>query len=125
MVIGDDFGPPKNAVHETLIDHPRDFPDDATRQLHQQRILKQAAEYLLAAEKAPVERVTLGSRPMPKPGFPIIGPAGNCPNLYMVVTHSGVTLASILGELVTEEILDRVSVVMLEPYRLSRFPESF
>jgi len=27
--------------------------------------------------------------------------------------------------LVTEEILDRVSVVMLEPYRLSRFPESF
>jgi glycine/D-amino acid oxidase-like deaminating enzyme len=120
MVIGDDFGPPKNAVHETLIDHPRDFPDDATRQLHQQ-----AAEYLPAAEKAPVERVTLGWRPMPKDGFPIIGPAGNCFNLYIVVTHSGVTLASILGELVTEEILDRVSVVMLEPYRPSRFPESF
>lgn len=125
MVIGDDLGPTKNAVHETLIEHPRDFPDDATRQLHQQRILKQAAEYLPAAERAPVERVTLGWRPMPKDGFPIIGPAGNCPNLYIVVTHSGVTLASILGELVTEEILDRVSVVMLEPYRLSRFPESF
>ena len=125
MVIGDDFGPPKNAVHEYLDGHPLDFPDDRTRRLHEQRILKQAAEYLPAAERAPVERVTLGWRPMPKDGFPIIGPAGNCPNLYIVVTHSGVTLASILGELVTEEILDRVSVVMLEPYRPSRFPESF
>ncbi len=121
MVIGDDFPPPKNAIHGTLNHHPLDFPDDATRELHRQRILKQAAAYLPAAEKAPVEKVTLGWRPMPKDGFPIIGPAGNCPNLYIIVTHSGVTLASILGELVTEEILDRVSVRMLEPYRLSRF----
>lgn len=121
MVIGDDLGPPPNAVHEPLRHHPLGFPDEATRQLHQQRILKQAAEYLPAAEKAPVERVTLGWRPMPQDGFPIVGPAGNCPNLYIVVTHSGVTLASILGELVTQEILDRVSVAMLEPYRPSRF----
>ena len=53
--------------------------------------------------------------------FPIIGPAGNCPNLYIAVTHRGVTLAAILGKLVTQEILDRVSVAMLEPYRPSRF----
>jgi glycine/D-amino acid oxidase-like deaminating enzyme len=123
MVIGDDFRPPKDAVHETLNQHPLDFPDDAARELHEQRILKQAAAYLPAAEKAPVEKVTLGWRPMPKDGFPILGPAGNCPNLYIAVTHSGVTLASILGELVTQEILDRVSVRMLEPYRLSRFQE--
>ena len=121
MVIGDDFGPPQNAVHEYLNHHPLDFPDDATRRLHERRILKQAAAYLPAAEKAPVERVTLGWRPMPKDGFPTISPAGNCPNLYIVVTHSGVTLAAILGELVTEEILDGVSVAMLEPYRPSRF----
>ena len=123
MVIGDDFGPPKNAVHEYLNHHPLDFPDDTTRRLHAQRILQQAAAYLPAAEKAPVERVTLGWRPMPRDGFPIIGPPGNCPNLYIVVTHSGVTLAAILGELVTEEILDGVSVAMLEPYRPSRFHE--
>lgn len=53
----------------------------------------------------------------------MIGPAGTYANLYIVVTHSGVTLASILGELVTREILDSVSVEMLEPYRLSRFHE--
>lgn len=60
---------------------------------------------------------------MAKAGFPIIGPARTYPNLCIVVTHSGVTLASILGELVTREILDSVSVAMLEPYRLSRFHE--
>ena len=58
---------------------------------------------------------------MAKAGFPIIGPAGTYPNLYIVVTHSGATLASILGELVTREILDGVSVEMLAPDRLSRF----
>lgn len=70
-----------------------------------------------------MERVTLGWRPMLKDGFAILGPAGNGPNLYIAVTHSGVTLASILGELVTEQILARVSVSMLEPYRPSRFHE--
>jgi len=60
---------------------------------------------------------------MPKDGFSILGPAGNCPNLSMAATHRGVTLASILGELVTEGILDRVTVRMLEPYRPSRFHE--
>jgi glycine/D-amino acid oxidase-like deaminating enzyme len=59
---------------------------------------------------------------MSKHGFPFIGLAGNYPNLYIAVTH-GVTLASILGELVTQELLDGVSVAMLEPYRLSRFHE--
>lgn len=76
---------------------------------------------MLAAEKAPVERATLGWRPMSKHGFPFLGPAGNYPNLYIAVTH-GVTLAS-LGELVTQELVDGVSVAMLEPYRLSRFHE--
>jgi len=58
---------------------------------------------------------------MPKDGFPIVGFAESCPNLYVVVTHSGVTVAPILGELVSLEVLDRVKVQMLEPYRLSRF----
>ena len=121
MVIGDDFGPPPTPAHEYLNRHPLDFPDDAIRHLHQQRILKQAAQYLPAAGKAPVDKVTLGWRPMPRDGFPIVGPAESFPNLYVVVTHSGVTLAGILGELVTQEILDRVAVHMLEPYRPSRF----
>jgi glycine/D-amino acid oxidase-like deaminating enzyme len=124
MVIGDDFGPSPTPAHDALDRHPLDFPNDAIRKLHEQRILKQAAQYLPAAEKAPVEKVTLGWRPMPKDGFPVIGPTESCPNLYILVTHSGVTLASILGELVAQEILDGVAVAMLEPYRPSRFQEA-
>lgn len=122
MVVGDDLGPPKSAVHEYLKSQPRDFPDDSIRALHSQRILKEAAQYLPQVAKAEVAKVTLGWRPMPKDGYPIVGPCSPYPNLYVVVTHSGVTLAPILGELVTQEVLDHVSVQMLEPYRASRFP---
>jgi len=121
MVIGDDFGPPKTPVHEYLNSHPLDFPNEAIRALHRQRILKQASQYLPQIADAPVEKVTLGWRPMPKDGFPIVGPSSQCPNLYVVVTHSGVTLAPLLGEIISLEVLDRVAVLMLEPYRPSRF----
>lgn len=124
MVIGDDLGPPQTSVHEYLSSHPLDFPTEAIRTLHQQRILKQASQYLPQVADAPVEKVTLGWRPMPKDGFPIVGPSSRCPNLYVVVTHSGVTLAPILGEIVSLEVLDGVEVRMLEPYRPSRFLSS-
>jgi glycine/D-amino acid oxidase-like deaminating enzyme len=58
---------------------------------------------------------------MPKDGYPIIGAGRVCPNLYLAVTHSGVTLAPLLGELATMEILDGVEVEMLAPYRQARF----
>jgi glycine/D-amino acid oxidase-like deaminating enzyme len=122
MVIGDDFGPPKTAVHDYLKSQPQDFPDESIRDLHLQRILKQAAQYLPQVAKSSVTKVTLGWRPMPQDGFPIVGLCSQYPNLYVVVTHSGVTLAPLLGELVSLEILDHVSVQMLEPYRVTRFP---
>jgi glycine/D-amino acid oxidase-like deaminating enzyme len=39
----------------------------------------------------------------------------------VAATHSGVTLAPLIGELASIEILDGVPVEMLEPYRPSRF----
>jgi glycine/D-amino acid oxidase-like deaminating enzyme len=40
----------------------------------------------------------------------------SCPNAYVAVTHSGVTLAALLGQLVATEVLDRVRVERLDPY---------
>ena len=68
-----------------------------------------------------VERVSLGRRVMPLDEYPIVGFAGECSNLYVVATHSGVTLAALLGEYAAAEIVDGVKIDMLEPYRLSRF----
>jgi glycine/D-amino acid oxidase-like deaminating enzyme len=121
MVIGDDLGPPGTAAHDYLRQQPADFPDENFRELHRRRLLAEAAQYLPQLADAPVERVTVGWRPMPKDGYPIVGACRACPNLYLAVTHSGVTLAPLLGELASLEILDGVEVGMLAPYRPARF----
>lgn len=62
---------------------------------------------------------TVGYRPTPKDGFPIIGDA--CDGLYVAVMHSGVTLAPLAGLLASNEILKGETEPMLAPFRLSRF----
>ncbi|MFG7944217.1 MULTISPECIES: NAD(P)/FAD-dependent oxidoreductase [Streptomyces] len=62
-------------------------------------------------------------RPLPLDGLPVVGPldppgAGRGP--YVVVTHSGVTLAAGLAELVAAELLTGDPQPALEPYRPHR-----
>lgn len=85
------------------------------------RILEEAARYLPALNKAQIDQVTLGWRPMPKDDYPIIGFANGEPSVYLAVTHSGITLGPLIGQLATVEILNRVDVTLLQSYRLSRF----
>lgn len=63
---------------------------------------------------------TVGYRPTPKDGLPIIGPT-TCKGLYAAVMHSGVTLAPLVGKLVAAEVLGELQEDQLAPYRLSRF----
>jgi glycine/D-amino acid oxidase-like deaminating enzyme len=67
-----------------------------------------------------MEFVTVGYRPTPKDGFPIIGNGGH-KGLYVVVMHSGVTLAPLVGLLASNEILTGIDDANLAPFRLSRF----
>ncbi|MBI4519563.1 MAG: FAD-binding oxidoreductase [Gemmatimonadetes bacterium] len=85
------------------------------------RILEQVARWLPPLRAADLDQVTLGWRPMPRDGHPIIGFLEQAPDVYVAVTHSGVTLGALLGRLATLEILDGVRVDLLEPYRLARF----
>jgi glycine/D-amino acid oxidase-like deaminating enzyme len=64
---------------------------------------------------------TIGYRPTPKDGFPIIGPAETAPGLYVAVMHSGVTLAPLVGLLAADEIFGEDRSSLLAPFRLSRF----
>jgi glycine/D-amino acid oxidase-like deaminating enzyme len=84
-------------------------------------ILRNAAQVLPGLRGVAVERVAVGKRVMPVDEYPIIGFADNCPNLYVAATHSGVTLAPLVGQLAALEILDEARVTLLEPYRPSRF----
>ena len=63
----------------------------------------------------------IGFRPVPEDGYPIIGPAPRAPDIHVAVTHSGVTLAPILGETVAAEVAGGQRVASLAPYRPERF----
>ena len=93
---------------------------DASR-THGEQLLAAAAHWLPALAKAELERVTLGRRPMPADGKPIVGFCGDGPRVYLAVMHSGVTLAPVIGRLACREILDGEPAELLAPYRLSRF----
>ncbi|PDQ18800.1 D-amino-acid oxidase, partial [Mesorhizobium sanjuanii] len=64
---------------------------------------------------------TIGYRPTPTDGFPIIGRAKGVPGLYVAVMHSGVTLAPAVGLFAAREILDGERDPLLAPYGLARF----
>jgi glycine/D-amino acid oxidase-like deaminating enzyme len=115
--------PPDLPVHAAIRQGAIDFPDDAIRALHGNRALDKIKAFLPGARAATLERVTLGFRPMPTDGFPVAGHVPGAPDLYVAVTHSGVTLAPILGLHVRSELLHERAVDALAPYRPGRFSQ--
>jgi glycine/D-amino acid oxidase-like deaminating enzyme len=96
-------------------------PTTNTSREYGEQLIQEAATFLPKLKGATLERVTLGWRPLPRDEFPIIGFAEACPNMYIAVMHSGVTLSALIGQLAALEILDGANVDLLESYRLSRF----
>ncbi len=88
---------------------------------HGAALLAEAARYLPALAGAGLDRLSIGRRPMPSDGLPVVGFAASCPDVYLAVGHSGVTLAPVLGRMAAAEILDGLSFELLEDYRPSRF----
>jgi glycine/D-amino acid oxidase-like deaminating enzyme len=86
-----------------------------------EEIFQQAVRVMPSLADSAIEHVTLGYRVMPADEYPILGFADACPHLYVAATHSGVTLAPVIGELAAIEILDGVPQPQLAPYRPSRF----
>lgn len=108
VVTGTSFGP--SAITETSAEQGV-------------RILSSSARFLPGLARAELEQVTLGWRPLPQDNYPIVGFASGAPQVYLAVMHSGVTLAPLVGRLVSMELLDDVRVELFEPYRLERFSE--
>ena len=66
--------------------------------------------------------VAIGVRPYPSDGNTIAGGLPGSPGLYLIATHSGVTLAPVLGALMAELVLDGDLPGALKPFSLERFP---
>lgn len=60
-------------------------------------------------------------RPLPVDGLSIVGLAPSVDGCYLVVTHSGVTLAPHLAQLVARELVDGEEADELAPFRPGRF----
>jgi glycine/D-amino acid oxidase-like deaminating enzyme len=121
-VVGTDAtAPPHTAVHDDIRARTMDFPDQALREYHGNRILTKISSFLPASRGVALERLTLGFRPLPMDGFPVVGALPASPEVHVAVTHSGVTLAPIIARHTTEEVLHGSRADMLAPYRPERF----
>ncbi len=89
---------------------------------HAGDLLERASGYLPGLKGTRAIPVPVGWRPMPLDGYPVMGFASEAPNLYVALTHSGVTLAPMLSQLAAQEICDGVAAeAVLGPYRPERF----
>lgn len=91
-------------------------------QAHADDLLARACRYLPGLAGAEAVPVPVGWRPMPLDGYPAMGFAAEAPNLYVALTHSGVTLAPLLSQLAVQEVCEGVPAdAVLGPYRPQRF----
>jgi glycine/D-amino acid oxidase-like deaminating enzyme len=95
---------------------PGTDPDGAAAEL-----FAKVKTVLRGGEDLELDFYTVGYRPTPRDGFPIVGRADGTDGLYLALSHSGITLAPAIGLFAAQEILDGVSEPLLAPYRLSRF----
>ena len=83
-------------------------------------LLARAARIVPNLNSARIESTRIGIRSVPIDGLPAAGFAPSIENAYFLASHSGVSLAPVLGRLVAAELLGEVQPE-LEPYRLDRF----
>ncbi len=66
-------------------------------------------------------RLGVGIRPYPEDGMSLVGPLPGSTGLHVIATHSGVSLAPILGSLMADAIIDGELPGRLEPFSLERY----
>lgn len=84
-------------------------------------LLAQAKAMLRGADALKLDFHTVGHRPIPRDGFPVIGRPDAAAGLYVAVMHSGITLAPAVGLFAAEEILAGRRDPLLAPYGPARF----
>ncbi|MEZ0240155.1 MAG: NAD(P)/FAD-dependent oxidoreductase, partial [Chloroflexota bacterium] len=83
-------------------------------------LLARAARVVRGLDDARIEMARIGIRSVARDGLPVAGFAAELANLYLLVSHSGATLAPILGRLGAAELLGEPQA-KLAPYRPDRF----
>ncbi|MGG4495001.1 NAD(P)/FAD-dependent oxidoreductase [Brevibacillus reuszeri] len=79
---------------------------------------------LRGGENLTLESISVGLRPMPEDGYPIVGFHDRVQGLYLAVMHPAITLAPLVSRLAAKEIIGNMQVDELSSWRLSRFSVS-
>jgi glycine/D-amino acid oxidase-like deaminating enzyme len=90
---------------------------------HARALLAQAARFFPILATAGVDKWWVAWRAMPSDRLPIVGPLPWLDSLYLAISHSGVTLAPVLGRLVAAEVATQATDGLLAPFRPARFAE--
>lgn len=109
-----------------------DDTDDWIADGHDQALLDRIASHLLDRARRlipglPIDgwrgrcQVRVGVRPMPADGHSVVGEVPDAPGVFLAATHSGVTLAPVIGELLAENILGGRAPPQIEPFGCHRF----
>lgn len=121
VVLGEQDGAPQNEAHaKRLANRPNRFPAAELAAQHASRILAVAQQYCPMLADAMVEDVFIGWRPLPLDGHPVMGFSPARAGAYIAISHSGVSLAPILGRMAAQEIIEGIELEMLAPYRPDR-----
>jgi glycine/D-amino acid oxidase-like deaminating enzyme len=85
------------------------------------RLLERARKLFPALADVDLDSVRVGVRPIPADGLTVAGFTESMPGLYVVVTHSGITLAQYLARLVSAEVVGQQEAAALAEFRPTRF----
>lgn len=103
--------------------HGDEAPDAPVVTAAVDTLLRRLDGVLRGAAGTGVESVFVGVRPMPRDGMSVIGPLPGVRSLYAVITHSGLTLSSVLAEIVAAEVAG-AQQPLAAPFRPDRFRAS-
>ena len=120
IVFGEQAGAPNSHI-DRLIEKPKDFPSKLFAEQHTDQIFNIAKRFINNVGNIEPEKISIGWRPLPIDGKPVMGRLKQYSDIYVAVMHSGISLAAIAGKLISQEILNRSSSSLLRDFRPSRF----
>ena len=86
-----------------------------------EQLLAEASLVLAGGPPLTADTQGIGPKPVPGDGEPVLGQLGDIRGLHIAFTHSGATLALIVGELLAQQIITGQPHSLLMPYSPHRF----
>jgi glycine/D-amino acid oxidase-like deaminating enzyme len=88
---------------------------------HARTLLARLADLIEGTRGARLESLRVGQRSLPADGHPVCGFLGDSSRVYVMVTHSGITLGPLLGKLAAREVVDGRPSELLADFRPQRW----